>query len=106
MIFSIQSLLSFTLVALHGLTTRQQNNVINPILLLFLGLVLVLRRVEQYFWKIKNLKAIVMKGQGTTFRESVPERKGVTKVVGPSGKEGPVEPIKEKTVARLPVKRY
>ena len=45
-------------------------------------------------------------GTRTTFRESVPERKGVTKVVGPSGKEGPVEPIKEKTVARVPAKRY
>ena len=45
-----------------------------------------------------------MRGQGTAFRERVPDREGVTKVVRPSGKRDPREPLKEKTVARVPVK--
>ena len=56
---------------------------------MLLGLVLVLTSVEQRLCRIMNPKAIAMKGKGNNLRESVPEREGVTKVVGPSGKRDP-----------------
>ena len=43
------------------------------------------------------------KGQVNSFKERVPGREGVTKV-GRSSGEKDTEPIKEKTVARVPVK--
>uniref|UniRef100_M4C343 Uncharacterized protein n=1 Tax=Hyaloperonospora arabidopsidis (strain Emoy2) TaxID=559515 RepID=M4C343_HYAAE len=51
-----------------------------------------------------NPGTIRTKGQGNTFKERAPGRRS-HESVQTLGKEGPAEPIKEKTVARVPVKR-
>uniref|UniRef100_M4C1Q6 Uncharacterized protein n=1 Tax=Hyaloperonospora arabidopsidis (strain Emoy2) TaxID=559515 RepID=M4C1Q6_HYAAE len=54
---------------------------------------------------IMNSEAIRTKGQGYTFNQRAPKRRSHER--GQTlGEDGPAKPIKEKTVARVPVKRY